>query len=207
MAEVYKHVLKEHAQDIIICGLKLSQYGLITIRNGESMTRFIPAFFNPKDEVPYYGKDEYACLRITIPNNYCKVGNDFLRNDNNSVLNDLFVKSIIPVEEYQFGTYRNPVCLISRTVQDGEIALTGKHLDYPVIVDDSEELYLHNIINNKTEKNSDWLDAVLYSYYCDLADKGHIVKIESYDSGISVFINKDRQIITLKMPATEEIEF
>lgn len=206
MAEIYKHVLKEEAQDIIHCGLKLSQYGLITIQTGDSMTRFIPAFFNPKDEVCYYGKDEYTCLRITIPNNYCKVGNQFLRSETNSVLNDLFIKSIIPIQEYRFGSYRNPVCLISRTVQDGEIALAGKHLDYPIIVDDPEELYLHNIISDKTAKNGDWLDAVLYSYYCDLADKGHMVKIESYESGVSVFINKNRQIITLKIPATEEVQ-
>lgn len=207
MAEVYKHVLKEQAQDIVQCGLKLSAYGMVTIREEESMTRFIPAFFNPKDEVSCYGKEEYTCLRITIPNRYCKVGNHILRSETNSVLNDLFIKSIIPVEEYRFGMYRSPVCLIARTVQEGEIAFVGKHLDYPVIVDDPEELYLHNMISEKTEGNTDWLDAVLYSYYCDLADKGHIIKIESYESGVSVFINKDRQMITLKIPATEEVLF
>ena len=206
MAEVYKHVLKEHVQDIIQCGLKLSQYGLITIRIGGSKARFIPAFLNPKDDFGY-GKDEYACIRITIPNNYCKVGNDFLRSDTNSMLNDLFAQSIIPIEQYRFGTYRNPVCLISRTVQEGEIVLAGKHLDCPVIVEDSAELYLQNLLAGKTDENSDWLDAVLYSYYCDLADKGLIVKIESQESGVSVFINKNRQIVTLKIPVMEELQF
>ncbi|MGI6563236.1 MAG: hypothetical protein ACOX3Q_11875 [Clostridia bacterium] len=207
MVEVYKHVPKELAQDIVHCGLKLSQYGTVTVEGKGGVSRYIPCYFNPKDEKELYGKEDYACIRITIPNNYCKVGNEFLRNDTNELINDLFEQSLMPVDQYLFGMYRKPVCLITRTVQAGEIALAGKHLDYPVIVDDAERLYLQNILTCRTEENEKWLDAVLYAYYCDLADKGYVVKIESPETGISVFINKDRQIVTLKIPSMEEVPF
>ena len=83
MVEVYKHVPKELAQDIVHCGLKLSQYGTVTVEGKGGVSRYIPCYFNPKDEKELYGKEDYACIRITIPNNYCKVGNEFLRNDTN----------------------------------------------------------------------------------------------------------------------------
>jgi hypothetical protein len=165
VVEVYKHVPKELAQDIVHCGLKLSQYGTVTVEGKGGVSRYIPCYFNPKDEKELYGKEDYACIRITIPNNYCKVGNEFLRNDTNELINDLFEQSLMPVDQYLFGMYRKPVCLITRTVQAGEIALAGKHLDYPVIVDDAERLYLQNILTCRTEENEKWLDAVLYAYF------------------------------------------
>ncbi len=207
MAEVYKHVPKTNLEDIVQCGLKLTQWGLITCKIAGFETRFIPAYLNPKDDDSFYGREDYTCLRIQIPNDYCKIGNYFLYNDQNELLNDLFVQSIIPVQKYIFGNYRKPICLISRTVQGEEISITDKVRDYPILVDNSVELYLNNLIADKSEEDMSWLDAVLYAYYSDLADKGIIVKVECEALGISVFINKDKKMVTLKIPAMEELRF
>jgi len=102
----------------------------------------------------------------------------------------LYYKSVIPLENYIFGSYRLPECLVTTTVIPEQIYIANKAQDAPVLFNNSEELYLNNILEINKDVYKNFEDMLLYCFYSKLSELGDLLKIEDQGKGIAVFIEK-----------------
>ncbi len=105
------------------------------------------------------------------------------------------------MENYIFGMYRIPECLVTTTVIGDMITLLNKRRDSPILFDNSEDLYINNLIQVNKEENPGFSDAVLYSFYSKLAELGRVKKVESPGKNTAVFIDEDKEeVYSLRVP-------
>ncbi|HOJ09193.1 MAG TPA: hypothetical protein PK733_01180 [Clostridiales bacterium] len=208
MAEVYYYVPAEESENIVECGLKLSVWHSKEIMIEGIIKKCISALLNPKDDINKFNDEAYKCIKLDLPPDYCYVADRYLYEagvDMPEVM-ELYLKSIIPLEKYIFGSYRLPECLVTTTVIPGQADLLNKAQDTPVLFNSSEELYLNNLIEFNKEKYYDFDDITMYFFYCKLSELKQIVKIEDKNRKIAVFIdntdNGNERIYTIKIPET-----
>jgi hypothetical protein len=207
MVEVYFYLPVEDVENAVECGLKLSRwYDKEVSINGETR-KCISALLNPKDDLVKYKCQAYRCVKLELSPNYCFVADRYLYTiglDSQKVMK-AYTDSIIPIEKYNFGMYRLPECLVTSTPISGQISLLGKGLDSPVIFDNSEELYLSNIIESCRERYEEFNDTLLYYFCCKLAEIQKVDKIEVDDKKTAVFIdNRDNRVIVTRIPDIEQ---
>ncbi len=202
MIEVYYYVKAEDVSNILDCGLKLSScYNREAVIDGEEV-RCFAGLLNPKDNPEQYRSSEFTCLKIQVKNEKCFVADRFLYENasaQNSEL-ELYYNSIIPVEKYIFGTYRLPECLITTTILAGEAAILDKRMDSPVIYTNSEELYIHNILQELRERLAESDDFLLYYFFDKLADEKFLKKLENVEKGTAVFRTAAGKTYCIKKP-------
>ncbi|MCX7920789.1 MAG: hypothetical protein N3B21_02010 [Clostridia bacterium] len=203
MVEVYYYIPVNEVDNAVECGLKLSKWAEkeVTI-DGESR-KCISALLNPKDDMEKYKSADYKCVKLELPHKYCFMADRHLYEvgKKSPTVMDMYTGSIIPIENYIFGSYRLPECLVITTVIAGQISILGKRLDSPVLFNNSEELYINNIIESYKEEHDDFNDCLLYNFYCKLAEIGKADKIEDTDNKIAVFIDRARRrAFTIKTP-------
>jgi len=192
VAEVYFYIPSEEAENAVECGVKLSRwYGKEVPINGE-IKRCISALMNPKDDMVKYKSDDYKCLKMELQPKYCHVADNSLYQVgmNSEEVMEMYNNSIKPLDSYIFGQYRFPECLISSTAIPGQVAILDRWIDTPILFNESEELYISNLIQINNEEIDDFNDAMLYSFYCKLAEKGKIKMIEDKEKKIAVFSDK-----------------
>jgi hypothetical protein len=200
MPEVYYYAKSEDISDIIDCGLKLSAFYDKEVEiEGEKKLCFA-ALINPKDDSALYKSDTHTCLKLQVKSNYCFVADRFLYETclNSGTGLELYYKSVIPVEKYTFGTYRSPECLVTTTVLAGDASVLGKRMDSPILYENSELLYINNIIEEFRERLEGFDDSMLYYFFDKLADLSEVDKIEN--SGKSIFIDKKGRTFCIKKP-------
>jgi len=203
MVEVYFYMPAEQVDTAVECGLKLSEwYSRETIINGE-MKKSITALLNPRDDQEKYGSHLYKCLKLQVQPKYCCVADSllYLPGLNHPEVMELYTRSIIPIEQYTFGTYRLPECLITSTVLGDQISLPGKGLDTPVLYSNSQELYFNNLLEGMKEEHDDLNDTLLYFFFRKLCEEGKVSCVEDPGSGLAVFTGyRDGYTYTLKIP-------
>jgi hypothetical protein len=96
----------------------------------------------------------------------------------------------MPVEEYTFGLYRLPECLITSTVIPEQISLLDKRLDSPILFNSSEELYINNVIEDFKQEYNDLNDRLLFGFLKGRATKGELEMIEKDGNSFVAFIDK-----------------
>jgi hypothetical protein len=71
-------------------------------------------------------------------------------------------------------------------------------LDSPILFGNSEDLYVNNAIEIHKETYEDFNDAMLYSFYCKIAQEGKFSKFEDEEKKTAVFIDtrKEKVFIT-----------
>lgn len=206
MVEVYFYIPTEETDVSIECGLKLSKWSNRTIKRDGKSKEYISALLNPKDDPCKYNSNDFNCLKLELPNKYCAVADRilYLASQEDEQINGLYVRSIVPVDKYKFGTYRMPEVLISCTVLPDRISQFDKRMDSPILFDDSQELYVNNLVEDLREKNPNFYDMVLYLLFCELYRKGSMKKISGRD--IDIFMNKNNgDIFTLSKPTIAEV--
>lgn len=207
MAEVYFYVHNAAVGNAVDCGLKLSEWHCGEAYINGSYKKYILTLLNPRDNMELYLSREHTCLKLNVSNNYCYVAEGGLRiaGRKHPLLMEMYEKSIIPVEEYVFGRYRLPECLVVSTVIGGNIFVLDKRKDSPVLYNSSRELYLSNTIEAFREKYDDFNDTLLYSFYELYANQYGIEKIPDEDSGLTVFIDrKTGKFVILEKPANKD---
>lgn len=192
MIEVYYYLPAEELDVSVECGLKLSKWFEKEVIIEGDLKKCMTAWLNPKDNIGKYKSDEFICVKLEISPKYCFVADKNLYRTalKNPELMNLYLKSIIPVEKYIFGSYRLPECLITSTVIGEYVSVLNKRIDTPILFERSETLYINNLIETSREKNNNFYDVLLYYYYSKLANSGKFDKIEDNDTGICLFINK-----------------
>ncbi len=207
MVEVYYYIPAGKAENAVACGIKLTEWHDREIEIEGVRKKCISALLNPRDDYEKYISPEYKCLKLEVMPKYCFAADRLLYLAGLSFpeIMEIYNSSVMPVENYNFGRYRLPECLVTSTVIGDFVKLLDKRLDSPILFGSSEELYMNNIIEGYKEKHSDFTDAMLYSFYCRLADTGRVRRVADEGSGIAVFIDdRDGRAYTLKTPDLEK---
>lgn len=203
LIEVYYYIPANEVDYAVECGIKLSKwYDKEVYFNGDKK-KCISCLLNPKDDIQKYKSSNFQCLKLQLSPNYCFAADRYLYNIglNYPDVMWMYSKSIIPVNEYIFGSYRLPECLVTSTVIGEQVSSLDRRLDSPVLYNNSEELYINNIIENYRERYSDFNDSLLYYFYCKLAETEKIDKIEDSENRIAVFIDKENnRSYTVRIP-------
>ncbi len=202
MAEVYYYVKSENVANIVDCGLKLSSfYDKAVMIDGEERMCF-SGLLNPKDDMDLYRSGEYTCLKIQVENEKCYVADKFIHDTvrDERLVMELYYNSIIPVNNYIFGTYRRPECLITTTILAGEAKLLDRRMDSPVIYANSEELYINNILQELRERHEETDDCLLYYFFDRLAGLSVLEKYENAETGTAVFKTGEGRTYCVRRP-------
>lgn len=207
MVEVYYYIPVSEVNNSVECGMKLSNwFDKEVLINGERR-KCISALLNPKDDIFKYKSNDLRCVKLELAPNYCFVADKHLYHAalNSVEVMDLYNNSVIQVGKYIFGSYRLPECLVTSTVIPGQVTILDKRMDSPVLFDNSEDLYINNIIETYKEKNDDFNDAMLYCFYIKLVEVGRMDRIEDSENGIAIFIDKATgKTYTIKVPDISE---
>lgn len=192
MVEVYYYVPLNSIEDALDCGLKLSRWFDREVFIGGTYKKCIATLLNPKDDMEKYRSQDYVCVKLQLLPYNCFVADRYLyiAGRNHPEIMKEYTRTIVPVEKYIFGSCRLPECLAASTVIAEQISLLDRRIDSPVIFDNSEELYVNNIIELLKEKESDIGNTFLYLLYCKLAEIRKADKIEDTGIRIAVFTDK-----------------
>jgi len=205
MLEVYYYVKSEDVSNIIDCGLKLSTFHNKEVIIGEEKKLCFSGLINPKDDFELYKSTSFSCLKLQVKSEKCFIADRFIYETAQSQNMELYYKTIVPIEQYMFGKYRLPECLITTTILAGEASILDKRMDSPVLYSNSEELYINNILQELREQFVETDDSLLYYFFDKLADLGKLDKIENSNTGKSVFKNESGKTYCVKTPALSEL--
>ena len=203
MVEVYFYLPAGHADNAVECGIKLPDWYSKEVELEGDRKKCISALLNPRDDPGKYMSTDYKCLKIEILPKYCYVADGLLYQVGlqNAEAMEMYKRSIIPIEQYNFGRFRLPECLVTSTIVSEYVNVLDKRLDSPILSNNSEELYMGNIIEDFKEKHNNFSDALLYFFFCKLEGNGIFSKIEDDFSGVAVFSDKrNGKVYTVKLP-------
>lgn len=208
MIDVYFYLQENEAENVLSCGLKLSEwFDKEVIIQGESR-RCISALLNPKDDSEKYKSEKLRCLRLELAPEYCYIADGYLYRvaENSPEVMDLYLRTITPAKEYVFGTYRFPECLVTSTIISEQIRLMDKRRDSPILYENSEDLYISNIIESYKEEHDDFNDILMYYFYSKLAEIGKVDKIVDSKNNLALFLNRDQgSVYSSKIPDLKKI--
>ncbi|HEY5586450.1 MAG TPA: hypothetical protein VIK78_18410 [Ruminiclostridium sp.] len=202
MPEVYYYAKSENVSNIIDCGFKLSTFhNKEVVIDGEKKLCF-SGLINPKDDLELYKSSSFRCLKIQVKSGKCFVADRFIYEAilGKSKDMELYYKTIVPIEQYRFGSYRLPECLITTTILAGEASILDKRMDSPVIYSNSEELYINNILQELREQYTDMDNSLLYYFLDKIAYFTKFDRIENINTGTSVFKNQLGRTYCVKKP-------
>lgn len=206
MAEVYFYVSADKAEVTVECGMKLSEwYDREVIIDGENK-KCIATLLNPRDDISAYKSHNFRCVKLEVNPKYCFVADGYLYRMGLSSQQSMkmYEESVTPVEDYRFGKYRMPECLVTCTVVGDSISLLEKKLDSPILFNSSEELYFNNLLEGFREGHDDFNDTSMYYLLNALAATGRARKIEDLQSGLAVFVQeKPDRVYTINIPNLE----
>ncbi len=203
MVEVYYYVPQDKVRDSIECGLKLSQWYEKEVQIEFENKKCLCALLNPRDDMDKYKSPDYKCLRLELYPEYCYVADKSLYElglQHDEVMK-LYMDSIIPIKDYIFGMYRLPECLVTTTVIPEQISLLDKGLGSPILFNNSEELYINNLIEDFRQKYDNLNDRLLFGFFKGRATEGEMEMIEKDGNGFVAFIDKKTdRAFTVKKP-------
>lgn len=135
MSSIYYYTKNNNLPIYLKYGIRLSKNFDKEINISGYKKPFLIGLLNPKDDLKKYNSDEYTCLKLDVFDNHCKV------IDLSKIGNFDEVADFIPLEEYLFGTYKNPIVLIDTSVISDKISLYNKDRDVPLLFDNSEDFF------------------------------------------------------------------
>ena len=192
--EVYYYIPENEKTDALSCGIKLSVKTDKKVPINSRPTSCISTLLNPKDDLEKYNSPLFACLKFELKPQYCFIADRALYGCDNTA--ELYAKSIISPDCYNFGIYRFPECLITCTILPDNISLASKIIGTPILYNSSEELYLNRLIAELREKHENFDDAILSLYFDSLVTKDKLVKIEN--SNLTIYTSTDGEVYTAK---------
>ncbi|HOQ76053.1 MAG TPA: hypothetical protein PK369_05720 [Thermoclostridium sp.] len=202
MSVLYRYVPADSIRDIVDCGIKLSQWYDREMNFGEPQghRKVMLALINPWDD-PVKSRDgSYRCIRLDLDPEECMVGDADLYRMGfaEPSLMERYMKTLVPLSEYRFGVFRNPECLVLTSVLPEQIEITGKAQDAPVLFENSESLYLRNLMDEIEQERQDSGNTLIYAYCRYLESIGRMRCMENPDLGTAVFMDPetDAYIVT-----------
>ncbi len=204
MPVVYYYIPANKLKDAVDCGLKLSEWKDRCLStpwsNGEKPC--LSALLHPMDD-PKHHDPAYCCVKLDVPADYCVVCDSDLFHlslEYPKIKKD-YIRTMVPLKNYLFGSFRKPECLVFTTVLSEQINLLGKGMDDPILYESSERLYVNNLL----QKYNDWYDEInrvlLYSFL-KLQEQNEVMRgFRSEKKGIAVFFDQSsNQHISVPIP-------
>lgn len=202
MSVLYLYVPANQIRDIVDCGIKLSQWYDRELDFGfpQGKRKVIRALINPWDDSEKSRDKAYCCIRLDMDPFQCQVGDSDLYQMGlfEPSMMERYMKTLVPLSDYRFGVFRNPECLVFTSILSDQIEVTGKVQDTPVLFENSESLYLSNLLDRFEQQHQDSGNTLVYAYCCYLEDDGRMRRVENRELGITVFIDpaSDSYIVT-----------
>jgi len=205
MADLYFFVSRDKVEDIVDCGLKLSEWydRELILPGTNEKKKVLKALLNPRDDAGMMNDTNYQCLRLQVELDYCWVADALLYKmcQEDSQIMELYYNNIIPLRDYCFGTFRNPEVLVTTSVLPEFIDVAGEVLDTPLLYENSEKLYLVNLREKYEELYNDSGNNLLYAFFTYLEAKGKVTRYEDREQKNIVFFYTDSKGYTiLKIP-------
>lgn len=201
MADLYFFVSKEKIEDVVDCGLKLSEWydREITLPGMSESRKVIKAFLNPRDDLRRLKDTKYQCLRLQVELEYCRVSDGMLyrMGQEDSGLMEHYYNNIVPLKDYCFGTFRDPEVLVTKSVLPEYIKVTGVALDIPLLYENSETLYLVNLLDKHEEIYKDSGNHLLYAFFTYLESNGKVTRFEDKEHKNVIFFHTDSKAYTV----------
>lgn len=157
--KVYCFIPADEAEEVIECGLKLSNRLTKTIEVNGQQVQCFEAYMHPRDAKEINPGD--VPVKITLQSGRAYIADNSLLGE----LGDLYNKSIIPADKYKLGTYRKPCCLIACTVLPDMIERYNPDLDEPILYQSSEQLYRDSLFYRTDDLVQSFKDVALNAYY------------------------------------------
>lgn len=192
--DAYFYIPVDEKDHSLSCGVKLSEKGSKKVNIDGYATMCISSLLNPKDIPGKYNSDRFACLRIDINPEHCYIADLSLFEENGP--NNLYNKSIISPTNYVFGMYRKPECLIPRTILPDRLTLCSKVIDFPVLYESSEELYVNNLLEKLKDSDKNSSETILKLYFDKLSEQGSFKKVTI--KNLNIYSNPNGEVITVK---------
>lgn len=208
MAVVYLYVPVEKAEVIVECGLKLSEWKNKNVQTPWSSfpQPCICALLHPDDDKR--SKDSaFQCIKLDIPAEDCIIADKDLYNLSleSPDIKQKYIDTMVTLDKYIFGSFRNPECLIFTTIISEQIHLYGKGLDDPILYESSETLYVNNILEGFNERYSGINKVLLYCFMLTQSQNQLIEGVQYDNKGIAFFFDKaSNKYITLPVPDLKE---
>jgi len=205
MADLYFFVPREKVEDIVDCGLKLSEwYDRELILPGmNEKKKVLKALLNPRDDSDMMRDANYQCLRLQVELDYCWVADASLykMGQEDSRTMELYYNNIISLRNYCFGTFRNPEVLVTTSVLPEFIKVAGEVLDTPLLYENSEKLYLVNLREKYEEIYNDSGNHLLYAFFTYLELLGKVTRYEDKEhKNVVFFYNDSKEYTVLRIP-------
>lgn len=193
--DTYLYIPSDERANVLMCGIKLSVKGEKTVNINGYPSQCISALLNPKDDIEKFKSSGFICLRIDMKPENCYIADKSLYGSKE--LEELYTKSIISPKDYIFGTYRNPECLIPRTILPENLSIASKAIGFPVLYENSEDLYVNNLIEKFKEAYPDFNETII-SLFIEFYQKDwNLTKIKNKD--LYVLANeKDKKYYTIR---------
>ena len=162
MLDIFYYVKTNELDEILNYGIKLSECykRKLIIQGNEKL--FLTGLLNPKDDLEKFNSNNYTCLKLNLNMATLKVAESTLYGS------DYYENTIIPFTDYELGTYMQPEVLISMSILPEIIEEIDYNIDYPLLYDNSKELYVNNLIekiSNELDNSHDIiLNALLKAY-------------------------------------------
>jgi len=192
MAQVYIHLPKVEAEQAVTCGMKLSDKKILEFKFAGINYNCFFGWLNPNDDVECRGDAGYSCVCLNIEDRYCFVGNLDLYPS------DLYFKTLLPFNKYVLGKFRLPRCMVCCTVLPSRATIQGRRLDFPLMYENSQELYLENMQSLLEGKFDSFKNDQLVGFFELLAGDGRFQKIVKDD--VIIFVGDDDEIFTFRKP-------
>jgi len=199
--DVFFYIDKKDRERVLECGLRLAEWAERKIFLSGIQQPCIRALLNPLDDKDRFEDDNYLPMKIRVNPKATLVAEGIFYDDAlfEHGINDLYNNSIIPLEQYVFGTYRKPECLLSGTVGNRFFNVMDKLIDVPVLYASSEELYVEMQIEHGKELYDNFEERLLYRYYSYLASKELYKEYITVDGEYAIFENEgSKHIVTVK---------
>jgi hypothetical protein len=202
MVEVYYYVPQDKFKNSVECGLKLSEWFEKEVYIEEEQKKCFSALLNPKDDMNKYKSNDYRCLKLELYPKYCFIADKYLYDIglNNAEVMKIYTDSIMPIENYTFGLYRLPECLVTSTVIPEQISALDKRLDSPILFNNSEELYINNLVEDLKQEYDDLNDRLLYFFLLERVSKGELHMVEGGKNLVAFIDKKNKRNFTIKKP-------
>lgn len=202
MVEVYYYVPQDKFKNSVECGLKLSEWFEKEVNVESEQKKCFSALLNPKDDMVKYKSGNYKCLKLELYPRYCFAADKYLYDIglNNTEVMKLYIDSIMPIENYTFGMYRLPECLVTSTVIPEQISVLDKRLDSPILFNSSEELYINNVVEDLKQEYDDLNDRLLYCFLLGRVSKGELDMVEDGKDLVAFIDKTSKRSFTIKKP-------
>ena len=123
MSVIYYYTKNENLPIFLKYGIRLSKNFNKELNINGYVKPFLIGLLNPKDDLEKYNSNDYACLKLDILDDHLRVIDKELINN------------------YIFGSLKNPIVLIDTSVISDKISIYNKTMDIPLLFDNSENFF------------------------------------------------------------------